>query len=246
MELMAKEPLIKVLTGAGIGSRRKVADLIRGEKVRVNGEIVTGFNHPVDAGKDKVTVAGKPVTVQREETVYLMLHKPIGVLSTASDEQGRWTVMHLLPARYRQYRLYPVGRLDKASTGLLLLTNDGDLTYQLTHPKFEQEKEYLVQIEGKLSPADRRALVTGIKLEEGVTAPALVREVTRAAEAPFNYVITIHEGKKRQVRRMFVALGHRVLALKRVRFGKLTLGDLGEGKLRELQAFEVRLLKGKP
>ncbi|MFC1917754.1 pseudouridine synthase [Chloroflexota bacterium] len=242
---MTQEPLIKVLTGAGVGSRRKVADLIRGEKVKVNSEIVTGFNHPINAGKDKVTVSGQPVLLQREETVYLMLHKPKGVLSTASDEQGRWTVMHLLPARYRKFRLYPVGRLDKASTGLLLLTNDGDLTYQLTHPKFEQEKEYHVQIEGELSSADRRGLVTGIKLEEGVTAPAKIREVAGAAEAPFNYVITIHEGKKRQVRRMFVALGHRVLALKRVRFGKLTLGDLEEGRVRELKAFESRLLRGK-
>ncbi|MFC1962041.1 pseudouridine synthase [Chloroflexota bacterium] len=240
---MGKEPLIKVLTSTGVGSRRKVADIIRAEKVKVNGEMVTGFNHPVDTGKDKVTVAGKPVTLQHEETFYLMLHKPKDIIATAHDERGRETVLDILPEKYRRSRLYPVGRLDKDSTGLLLLTNDGDLTLKLTHPRYEQEKEYLVQIEGKLSGQEKEKLQRGFKLEEGVTAPARVRETDR--EAPFNYAITIHEGRKRQVRRMFAALGHRVLTLKRVRFGKLTLGELGEGKMRELTAREVRLLRGK-
>ena len=125
------------------------------------------------------------------------------------------------------------------STGLLIMTNDGLLTYQLTHPKFEHEKEYLVQVDGTLQPRERQNLERGVKLEDGLTAPAVIKE---ARAAPFNYSLTIHEGKKRQIRRMFAHLGYRVLALKRIRMGNLTLGILPEGQTRQLTAREVKSL----
>lgn len=144
--------------------------------------------------------------------------------------------MDILPWKYRSLKLYPVGRLDKNSTGLLLLTNDGELTYRLTHPKFEHEKEYLVSIGSKLQPTEKRKLEQGIALDEGITRPAVVKKVDAQ---PFNYSVTIHEGRKRQVRRMFACIGHRVLLLKRIRIANLALGDLREGDFRELSAQEV-------
>ncbi len=161
-------------------------------------------------------------------------------MSTTRDERGRRTVLDIIPGKYRHLRLYPAGRLDKDSTGLLLLTNDGELTYRLTHPRFEHEKEYLLHIDSELRTSEKKKLERGIKLEDGLTSPAVVREVK--SSPPFNYSITIHEGRKRQVHRMLMALGHRVLALKRIRMGNLTLGDLKEGAARELSAREVRKL----
>ena len=242
---MTSESILKVLTSAGIGSRRRIADAIRQGRVEINGQVVEDFRYPANRETDQISIDGQPVDLESKPVVYLMLNKPKGFLSTAGDERGRRTVTDLIPRKYRHLRLYPVGRLDKESTGLLLLTNDGKLTYRLTHPRFEYEKEYLVQIAGTLQPHERRKLEKGLKLEEGMTSPATVREVK--SSPPFNYSITIHEGRKRQVRRMFAALGHRVLALKRIRMGSLTLGDLKEGDTHELSAKEVRrLLSEKP
>ena len=236
---MKPEPLLKALTAAGIGSRRRMADAIKYERVTVNGQITTDFRHPVDTQKDRIALDGRKLDLKPERTMTLMLHKPAGYISTLSDERGREKVTDILPESYRRLRLYPVGRLDKDSTGLLLLTNDGDLAYRLTHPRYEHEKEYLVQVEGKLKSEEKRRLEQGVELDDGKTSPAKVREIT--AE-PFNYSLTIHEGRKRQVRRMFAHLGYRVLALKRVRFGSLNLGTLPEGKTRELGAREIRSL----
>jgi 23S rRNA pseudouridine2605 synthase len=147
--------------------------------------------------------------------------------------------MDILPEQYKKLRLYPVGRLDLDSTGLLILTNDGALTYQLTHPKFEHEKEYLLQIDGILNPREKQNLERGVRLEDGMTAAASIKEV-RAA--PFNYSLTIHEGKKRQIRRMFAHLGYRVGALKRIRMGNLLLGALKESQTRELTEREIKSL----
>jgi 23S rRNA pseudouridine2605 synthase len=238
---MTEKPLIKVLTEAGIGSRRRMTEAIKQGQVKVNGKVAESFNHPVDTAKDRILFNGRPVAIEREEVICLMLNKPEGIVSTASDEMGRRTVLDILPQQYRQYRLYPVGRLDIDTTGLLLLTNDGDLTYRLTHPKFEYEKEYLVQINGKLTPEEKRKLEHGILLEDGLTHPAKVKEI--AAE-PFNYSIVIHEGKKRQVRRMFERLKQPVISLKRVRVGGLRLGDLAEGSIRPLTAKEIQTLRG--
>lgn len=235
--------LLKVLTDAGLGSRRKMAEAIKAGRVVVNGAPVSDFRYPVNLPADRVSLDGQPLKIKARQTLYLMLHKPAGVLSTARDERGRPTVLDILPERYRHYRLYPVGRLDLESTGLLLLTNDGDLTFRLTHPRFEHEKEYLLKIEGQLTTEEMRKLEQGIHLEDGVTSPARVRTVSAK---PFNYSITLHEGRKRQIHRMLASLGHRVLALKRIRVGTLTMGSLCEGAVRELTAQEISSVLAEP
>ena len=234
--------LLKALVEAGAGSRRRVADAIMHGLVRVNGVVVSGLRYAVDAAKDRVEVDGRVVGIKPQKHVYLMLNKPAGVLSTVRDERGRRTVIDILPEKYRDIGLHPAGRLDKDSTGLLLMTNDGEFTYRLTHPKFEKEKEYLLQIGGVLKSHEIIALEKGVELEDGMTHGAAVKSIK--SSPPFNYSITLHEGRKRQVRRMFAALGYRVVALKRVREGSLVLGDLVEGKVRELTAVEVGRLSG--
>jgi 23S rRNA pseudouridine2605 synthase len=236
-------PLLKALAEAGVGSRRWITDAIKNGRVEVNGEPVENFRHPVNPGTDRVSVNGKIIDLKPRRTVYLMVNKPAGILTTTSDERGRKTVLDILPEKYRRLRLYPVGRLDKDSTGLLLLTNDGELTYRLTHPKFEHEKEYLIQIDGRLKPDEKGKLEKGVELEDGMTYPVVVKEIK--SQPPFNYSITMHEGRKRQVRRMLANLGYLVLALKRIRMGSLTLGNLREGATRELTDAEVRLLATK-
>jgi len=232
-------PLLKALTEAGAGSRRRVADAIKAGQVRVNNEVVEDFKHPVVLESDRVTIYGKPVNLKTKTAIYLMVNKPAGIITTTSDERGRRTVLDILPEKYRHLRLYPVGRLDKDSTGLLILTNDGDLTYRLTHPRFEHEKEYLIQISGVLKSEEKRKLKKGIELEDGVTYPVVIKEIKTP---PFNYSLITHEGKKRQVRRMLANLGHQVMALKRVSMGSLKLGNLKEGAVRELTDAEIRVL----
>ena len=233
-------PVLKALTKAGIGSRRWLADAIREGRVEVNGKVVEDFRQQVNVETDRLLIDGRSVDLKPRQVVYLMVNKPKGVLSTTSDERGRRTVMDILPNKYRNLRLYPVGRLDTGSTGLLLLTNDGELTHRLTHPRFEREKEYLVSLRGRLQPGERRKLEQGLELEDGMTHPAIVKEMEALSQ--FNYSMIIHEGRKRQVRRMFDHLGHHVLALKRIRMGNLSLGKLQEGEIRELSAQEVQML----
>ncbi|MCD6568195.1 MAG: rRNA pseudouridine synthase [Dehalococcoidia bacterium] len=232
--------LLRVLLSCGAGSRRRVACAIMQGNVRVNGETVEDLLHPVDVEGDTVTIGDEQVKLKAEAPVYLMLNKPAGVISTTRDDRGRETVMDILPSKYRDLRLHPVGRLDRDSTGLLLLTNDGRLTYRLTHPKFNHEKEYLISIEGRLKPKEKEKLRGGILLEDGITSSAVVKEVN--ASPPFNYSLTIREGRKRQVRRMFDSLGHSVLALKRVRMGTFKIGVLREGQVREISFQEVSSL----
>jgi 23S rRNA pseudouridine2605 synthase len=242
---MTSVPLLKALTEAGVGSRRWITDAIKNGRVEVNGEPVEDFRHPVNLETDRVSVQGKAIDLKPRQVVYLMVNKPAGIITTTNDERGRKTVLDILPEKYRHLRLYPVGRLDKDSTGLLLLTNDGELTYRLTHPKFEHEKEYLLHIDGSLRPEEKRKLQQGLELEDGMTYPTIIKEIKTSA--PFNYSITMHEGRKRQVRRMLESFGHRALALKRIRMGSLTLGNLKEGDSRELTLAEVRtLLSTKP
>jgi ribosomal large subunit pseudouridine synthase B (EC 5.4.99.-) len=237
---MKSGTLLKSLTEVRLGSRRRLADAIQQGRVQVNGNVVEDFLYPMNVETDTVTIDGELVHLKPEPMVYLMLNKPAGVLSTSKDDRGRKTVIDALPKKYRELRLHPVGRLDKDSTGLLLLTNDGRLTYQLTHPKFEHEKEYLASIIGKLQPREKREIQSGLQLDDGMTYPAVIKEVR--AHLPFNYSITIHEGRKRQVHRMFEKLGHCVLALKRIRIGGLSLGNLKEGETRELTDREVKTL----
>ncbi len=232
-------PLIKALAQAGVGPRRQLVDAIRQGRVKVNGKVVEDFRYPLNVETDHVSIDKQPVDLRPRQAVYLLLNKPKGVLSTTSDERGRRTVLDILPEDYRHLRLHPVGRLDKDSTGLLLLTNDGELTHRLTHPSFEHEKHYLVSINARLPASEKRRLEQGLELGDGTTHRAIVKEVQAK---PFNYSITIHEGRKRQVRRMFQHLGHRILALKRVRMGSIQLGGLREGEIRELSAQEVQAL----
>lgn len=220
-----------------------MADAIRQGRVEVNGITAEDFKYPVNPDIDSVTFDGQEVLPAESRPIYLMLNKPAGVITTTSDEKGRRSVPDLIPEKFKAFRLYPVGRLDKDSTGLLLLTNDGELTHKLTHPGFEHEKEYLVAIDGSLTPHQRRKLQKGIRLSDGLTWPAKVSRVRN--RAPFNYSITIHEGRNRQVRRMFEALGYRVMALQRVRLGHLRLGRLKEGEVRELSSREISRLPGK-
>jgi len=237
---MPTQPIIKLLTSAGIGSRRQVAALIKKGSIAVNGQTVQSFNQPVDPAKEAITIDGNRISAAVEPLLYLMLNKPRGIISSTGDTRGEMSVIDALPAKYRHIRLYPVGRLDKDSTGLILLTNDGDLTLRLTHPRFEQEKEYRVQTEQDLQTEDIMKLEKGILLDDGQTSPARVKALRHP---PCSYSVTIHEGRKRQVRRMFASLGYRIIQLKRIRLGSLKLGALPEGETRELTAGEIRLLK---
>lgn len=227
------ERLQKVLAGAGIGSRRHCEELIADRRVTVNGEIAI-LGRRVDPGTDRVAVDGVAVATA-PGLVYYLLNKPAGVVSTASDPQGRPAVVELVPP---EPRVYPVGRLDVATEGVLLLTNDGDLTYRLTHPSFGVEKEYLAAVEGHPRPSTIRRLREGVDLDDGRTAPAQVSLVEGNLLR-----ITIHEGRNRQVRRMADAVGHPVSRLVRTRVGPLRTGNLRPGEWRELTQDEVRALE---
>jgi 23S rRNA pseudouridine2605 synthase len=223
----------KHLAHAGVASRRASEALVVDGRVTVDGAVVTDPARGV-TGEEAIAVDGELVRGPGARVVYV-LHKPAGVVSTAADTHGRPTVVDLVPTGPR---LYPVGRLDADSTGLILLTNDGDLAYALTHPRFEVPRTYRAKVEGRPSERALRALREGIELEDGRTAPAHVRLF-----GPHELELTIHEGRKRQVRRMCEAVGHRVVDLRRVAFGSLRLGDLTAGRHRRLTAAEVERLR---
>jgi 23S rRNA pseudouridine2605 synthase len=225
--------LAKHLAHAGVASRRAAEVLIAEGRVSVDGSVITDPARDV-SGQEAIAVDGEAVRAPGARVVYA-LNKPPGVVSTASDTHGRRTVVDLVPSGQR---LYPVGRLDADSTGLILLTNDGDLAYALTHPRFEVPRTYRARVDGRPSERALRALREGIELEDGRTAPAHVRLL-----GPHELELTIHEGRKRQVRRMCEAVGHRVVELRRVAFGPLRLGDLGAGRHRRLTAAEVERLR---
>jgi 23S rRNA pseudouridine2605 synthase len=233
--------ILKILLVAGVGSRRKLASAIMENRVRVNGEIVTSLNHIVDINTDQVEIDGVEVNISPETKIYLVLNKPTGVLSTTQDDRGRKTVIDFVPPHIKQIKLYPVGRLDMNSSGLVLLTNDGDVAYKLSHPSFEQEKEYVVKLDRVLEARDLKQLAEGVKLDDGITCPA---RVTVLEEGSVNeYGIVIHEGKKHIVRRLFARLGYVVLALKRIRIATIELGDLDLGNTRLLGEEEIARLK---
>jgi len=226
------ERIQKVLARVGVGSRRAVEDLIVDGRVRVN-DVVAVLGDRVDAEVDRITVDDVPIGI-RPDLVHYLLNKPTGVVTTADDPQGRPTVLGLVPA---SPRVHPVGRLDLDTEGLLLLTNDGDLTHRLTHPSFGVDKEYLVWVTGRPGRAVLRALREGVELEDGRTAPARVTAVE-----PEVLRIVIHEGRNRQVRRMCAAVGHPVRRLVRVRIGPLADRSLAPGAWRPLESAEVRAL----
>lgn len=230
------ERLHKVLARAGVASRRASEELIRQGRVAVDGRVVRELGTKVEPGA-VITVDGKPVEL-RAHKLYIILNKPRGYVTTVSDELGRPTVMDLVP---RGQRLFPVGRLDADSEGLLLITNDGDLTYWLTHPRFGCEKEYHALIDGSLTENELRMLRQRIVLDGRRTAPAVVERLQRDKAGTWLRIV-IHEGRKRQIRRMIASIGHDVLRLIRVRFGPLELGDLPSGRSRPLTREEVAAL----
>jgi len=228
--------LQKLLAEAGIGSRRYCESLIDAGRVRVDGRVAR-VGERVIPGRQKVTVDGVPLRPLQERR-YIILNKPPGYITTARDTHGRPTVMELLK---EEVRVFPVGRLDKDTRGLLLLTNDGYLAQKLMHPRWGVEKTYLVQAEGYLTDGALARLRRGIRLEEGTTAPAKVRVLARKGDRCL-LEFTVHEGKKRQIRRMCAAVGLKVLDLVRTRFGPLQLKGLKEGEYRHLTPSEVREL----
>ena len=230
--------LQKYLAECGVASRRHAEDMIRDGRVTVNGVTVTEMGTQVTED-DRVTVDGKPARPESAKR-YIMYHKPAGEVTTASDPEGRKTVLDHF--KHLRLRLYPVGRLDYDSEGLLLLTNDGELTNRLLHPRNEVDKTYVARVGGTVTPEIVRTLRAGVVLDERRTSPARV-QVTRQ-DPEYTYVtVTIHEGRNRQVRRMFEAVGLEVLALKRVGFGPLILGDLKRGQWRDLSEEEIGKLK---
>jgi 23S rRNA pseudouridine2605 synthase len=230
--------LAKYLAHAGVASRRAAEAMIGEGRVTLAGQVVLDPARDVDE-QSSLAVDGSPIAGPEHPVVYA-LNKPLGVLSTAQDTHGRPTVVSLVPDETR--RLYPVGRLDADSSGLILLTNDGALAQRLTHPSFEVPKTYRVSVGG--GAVEERALAklrTGVRLEDGMTAPAQVRQVGQGV-----LEVTIHEGRNRQVRRMCEAVGHPVIALERVAFGRLKLGELASGASRQLTEAELARLRGGP
>lgn len=231
-QLPGGERLQKVLAATGWGSRRTCEELIAEGRVTVNGEVAQ-LGRRVDAEHDLIEVDGAPVGV-KPGLVYYLLNKPTGVVTTAKDTHGRTTVIDLVPA---EPRVFPVGRLDVDTEGLLLLTNDGDLAHRITHPSQGVQKEYLVHVRGRVSPGELRRLREGVELDDGVTAPAEASQ-----PSPGVLRLTIHEGRNRQVRRMCDAIGHPVMRLVRTRIGPITDRSLRPGDYRELSTGERRAL----
>ncbi|WP_054949563.1 pseudouridine synthase [Numidum massiliense] len=233
-----QERLQKVIAGAGIASRRKAEQLIAAGRVQVNGETVTTLGTKVDVNSDEVTVDGR--TIGQETFHYYMFYKPTGVITSVEDQFARKVVTDYfkrVPAR-----MYPVGRLDYDTEGLLLMTNDGELTHRLTHPSYEIEKSYLARVKGVPNDAALMQLRRGVALDDGLTAPARASLVRVEGENAWLRLV-IHEGRNRQVRRMCAAVGFPVLTLKRDGLGCLTLGKLTAGQYRPLQKRELDKLR---
>jgi len=230
--------LQKYMASCGVASRRKCEELISDGKVSVNGEIVTELGTQVEE-TDEVCYMGQRLQLE-VENVYYMLNKPAGYVTTVQDEKDRPTVIELI--KDEKHRVFPVGRLDYNTSGLLILTNDGELTYELTHPKHHVNKCYEVKVKGPLSESAQKALRSGVIIEGRKTYPAEVR-ILRKGQKTTLFHLTIHEGRNRQVRKMCEAVGYPVLSLQRVAIGKLKLGELKLGEYRELTKEEVGYLK---
>jgi len=231
--------LQKVIADAGIASRRKAEELIAAGRVTINGRIVRELGTRVDPEKDHVKVDGRHLKPAPPQT-FIMLNKPKGVLSTLSDPEGRPTIQHLLHGV--SLRVFPVGRLDYDTEGLLLLTNDGNMAQALLHPRYHVPKTYSAKVKGVLNDEEIQQLERGVQLEDGWTAPAMLKKAGKA-ETNSWMEITIHEGRKHQVKRMFEAVGHPVLRLERIRFGPLSLGHLLPGQFRFLTDREANALR---
>lgn len=227
----------KFISSCGIASRRKADELIEKGKVKVNGEILKNPGYDVQK-KDIVEVDGKVLT-NSEKLVYFMLNKPKGIICSNSDEKGRKTVIDLIKC---SERIYSVGRLDYDSEGLILLTNDGDLSFKLTHPKNEIEKTYIVKIEGSILESELAVLRNGVKIEDVKYSKCKVKVISKDKDST-KLEIIIHEGKNREIRKMLDFIGKKVLMLKRVKIAELKLGGLNRGEYRELKPYEIEYLK---
>lgn len=241
------ERLARYLAHAGVASRRHAEVLIAAGRVQVNGVVVTAQGSRIDPTRDTISVDGKMVAIEPgAQHVYILLHKPPGYVSTANDPQQRPTVLDLLPTELRQLRVYPVGRLDIDTSGLLLLTNDGEFALKLSHPRYSMEKHYQALVQGCPDANTLELLRKGVTFTEDdgrrhVSAPVQVRRLYSEGTDCW-LALTIHEGRKRQVRRMLAAVGYRVLQLVRVGIGPIRLGNVAEGKWRYLSDKEVALL----
>ena len=236
---MEKERLQKYMASCGVASRRACEEMIAAGRVRINGE-TAGIGMSVEPGKDRVELDGKPLK-KNAEKVWIMLNKPRGVVCTSSDPEGRKTVQEYV--RDIPERLFHVGRLDLNSEGLLLMTNDGELANRMMHPKYRVEKTYYAVCDGKLTAQEIALLTNGVELEDGMTAPAKVKNVRVNQKGDTSFLITIHEGKNRQIRRMLEAVGHKTLRLKREQYGALKLDNLRTGEWRYLTPAEVDSLR---
>lgn len=228
----------KILARAGVASRRTAETIIAAGRIRVNGRTVTELGAKADLRRDRITIDGKPLPVA--PLVYVLLHKPTGVVTTLSDPEGRPTVRDLVP--HVRHRVFPVGRLDFNSSGLVLLTNDGELAVRLMHPRYGVRKVYLAKVKGEPAPETVARLAQGVRLEEGLTAPAAVRVVRKQDDKTW-LELELTEGRKHEVRRMCLAVGHPVEKLRRVALGPLALGKLPPGAARDLTDREVYELR---
>ena len=226
----------KYLASLGIGSRREIDKLIEEGKIKVNGEVISAGIKVTD--NDTIEVKGKKITKETEKKVYYMLNKPLEVLSSAKDDRGRKTVVDIIKCKER---IFPIGRLDYNTTGLILLTNDGELFNRVIHPRSEVYKEYYVKVLGEIKDSSIKTLEDGVELEDGVTLPAYVKILSRE-RGKSELIISIREGRNRQVIRMMDAVKHPVVILRRERIGKLSLGKLKVGEYRELTDSEVKYL----
>ncbi len=237
--VLEEERLQKYLANAGVASRRKAEELILQGKVKVNDKIVTELGTKVNPKKDKIEYEGKRVKIQ-EDKVYILLNKPIGYVTTAKDQFNRDSVLDLVKVKQR---VVPVGRLDMYTSGALILTNDGDFVYRVTHPKHEIEKTYTVTLKGIVKKEEVEILRNGVKIDDYTTRPAKVKILKTDEEKNQSRLeITIHEGKNRQIRKMCEAIGYKVLALHRSKISGITVKDLPLGKWRYLKKDEIERL----
>ncbi len=242
VQINMEERLQKYLAECGIASRRKCEEYILQGKVQVNGKTITELGVKVNPEKDKITFEGKNVK-QEERKVYILLNKPIGYVTTSDEQFGRDKVLDLVKVRER---VVPVGRLDMYTSGALILTNDGDFVYKVTHPKHEITKTYTVTVKGIIKNEEVEQLRKGVKIDDYTTRPAKVKILKTDEEKDISRLeITIHEGKNRQVRRMCESVGRRVIALHRSKIGNIGVKDIELGKWRYLKDFEVNTLIGK-
>ena len=242
VQINMEERLQKYLAECGIASRRKCEEYIIQGKVQVNGKKITELGVKVNPEKDKITFEGKNVK-QEERKVYILLNKPIGYVTTSDEQFGRDKVLDLVKVRER---VVPVGRLDMYTSGALILTNDGDFVYKVTHPKHEIRKTYTVTVKGIIKNEEVEQLRKGVKIDDYTTRPAKVKILKTDEEKDISRLeITIHEGKNRQVRRMCESVGRRVIALHRSKIGNIGVKDIELGKWRYLKDFEVKTLIGK-